>query len=61
MNLFNKIIMSILLAPLCLAIVIILVATIIWSPIWYVDFIFGALLSGVLALFYMGFKMLWDW
>ena len=60
MNLFEKIIMSILLAPLCIVVVILLVASIIWSPVLCVDFIFGALLSGMLALFYMGFRTLWE-
>lgn len=61
MNLFEQIVMSILLVPLCLAIVMVLIAVIIWSPVWCVDFLFGALLLGMLALFYMGFKILWDW
>ncbi len=60
MSLFEKIVMSILLAPLCLVVIIMLVAAIIWSPVLCVDFIFGALLSGMLALFYMGFKILWE-
>ena len=60
MNLFEKIVMSILLAPLCLTVIIMLVAAIIWSPILCVDFIFGALLSGMLTLFYMGFRILWE-
>lgn len=61
MNTFEQIIMSILFAPLCIAVVMILVAAIMWSPVLCVDFIFGALLLGMLALFYMGFKILWDW
>lgn len=61
MNLFGQIIMSILLAPLCLATIMAFVTVIILSPVLFVDFIFGALLSGMLALFYMGFKILWDW
>ena len=61
MNLFEQIIISILLAPLCIAIIMILIAAIIWSPVLCVDFLFGALLSGMLVLFYMGFKILWDW
>lgn len=61
MNLFDKIIMSILLAPLCIVTIMFLVATIIWSPVLCMDFLFGAFLLGVLALFYMGFKTIWDW
>jgi hypothetical protein len=60
MNLFEQIVMSILLAPLCLVIIMLLVAAIIWSPVLCVDFIFGALLLGISALFYMGFRILWD-
>lgn len=61
MNLFEKIVMSILLSPLCLVVVILLIAGIIWSPVLCVDFIFGAFLLGMLAVFYVGFKTIWDW
>lgn len=61
MNLFDKIIVSILLAPLCLIVVILLVTAIIWSSALCVDLIFGSLLLGMLALFYVGFKVIWDW
>ena len=61
MNLFEKIVMSILLSPLFLVVVILLITGIIWSPVLCVDFIFGAFLLGMLALFYVGFKTIWDW
>jgi hypothetical protein len=61
MNLFEKIVMSILLAPLCLVVIIMLATAIIWSPVLCVDLIFSAFLLGMLALFYVGFKTIWDW